>query len=129
MGSRASARTSTDPPAVPTDPVIEVSGAVAEPFALPLAELATPLPRADRGLPLRGRVVRHRPALGGRRFRDRLPHDHRAVGATRHVDHPRRRGLDGFQAVVSIEDALAEDVLIAERDGDPRKATAARLRR
>jgi hypothetical protein len=31
-------------PAVPTDPVIEIRGAVAEPFALPLGALAT-LPR------------------------------------------------------------------------------------
>ena len=32
------------PPAVPVDPVIEISGAVGKSFALPLAELAT-LPR------------------------------------------------------------------------------------
>ena len=32
------------PPAVPVDPVIEMSGAVGKSFALPLAELAT-LPR------------------------------------------------------------------------------------
>ena len=58
------------PPAVPAAPTLEITGAIAEPLVLPLG--STPeLCRAASvsRLPLRGRVVGNRAALGGRPVR------------------------------------------------------------
>ncbi len=92
-----------------------------EPFAVPVADLADPSPPpARRRLPLRLGLDRSRPALGGRDIRRVLPTPHRAVatpGAV--VTHVKFRGLDGFSSVITIEDALDHDVLLADHlDGE-----------
>jgi DMSO/TMAO reductase YedYZ molybdopterin-dependent catalytic subunit len=110
------------PPAVPGAPVIEIGGAVAEPFSLPLAELAA-LPR--RELTADFHCVAGWSALGLRwegvafeTFYRRIVEPSVRPGAP--VTHLVFGGLDGYRSVVAIEDALAGDVLIAERlDGRP----------
>jgi DMSO/TMAO reductase YedYZ molybdopterin-dependent catalytic subunit len=109
-------------PAVPVDPVIEVRGAVTDAFDVPLATLAT-LPR--RALSAHFHCVAGWSATNlcweGVSFEifyrsiiaPALPPD--TV-----ITHVMFGGLDGYRSVVSIEDALADGVLIAERlDGRP----------
>ena len=121
-GSRVSAP--TFPPAAARAPRSRdrIGGAVSEPFAVPLAELGD-LPRRelDRRLPLRGGVVGHRPALGGRGLRDLLPPVIEPQLRAGRDGHPRRlRGSGRLPVDRAIEDALADDVLIAEHlDGAP----------
>lgn len=109
-------------PAVPVNPSIEVRGAVTEAFDVALADLAA-LPR--RGLiadfhcvagwsatNLRWEGVSfeifYRTVITPALLRDTV------------VTHVEFRGLDGYRSVVAIEDALADDVLIADRlDGHP----------
>jgi DMSO/TMAO reductase YedYZ molybdopterin-dependent catalytic subunit len=104
-------------PPVPSNPVIEVAGAVTEPFALPLAELAT-LPR--RELTADFHCVAGWSATGLRWEGVAFETFYRGVlepvlapGAR--ITHVVFGGLDGYRSVVAIEDALAEDVLIAEQ--------------
>jgi DMSO/TMAO reductase YedYZ molybdopterin-dependent catalytic subunit len=110
------------PPAVPIDPVIEISGAVAESFAVPLAELAT-LPR--RELTADFHCVAGWSATNLRWEGVAFETFYRmiiepSVQPDTSVTHLVFEGLDGYRSTVSIEDALAEDVLIAERlDGRP----------
>jgi DMSO/TMAO reductase YedYZ molybdopterin-dependent catalytic subunit len=110
------------PPAVPNDPVIEIGGAVAEPVTLPLAELAR-LPR--RELTADFHCVAGWSATNLRWEGVAFETFHREViepAARPHgsVAHIVFEGLDGYRSVVSIEDALAPDVLIAEHlDGRP----------
>ena len=110
------------PPAVPADPVLEIGGAVSKSFALPLAELAT-LPR--RELTADFHCVAGWSATNlnweGVAFQTfyRMMIEP-SLRADTSVTHVAFGGLDGYRSVVSIEDALAEDVLIAERlDGRP----------
>lgn len=110
------------PPAVPADPVIEISGAVANPFALPLAQLAT-LPRRELTADFHcvagwsATDLRWEGVAFETFYRTIIEPSLRPDTPVTHVVFG---GLDGYRSVVSIEDALAEDVLIAERlDGDP----------
>ncbi len=114
------------PPAVPTDRVIEISGAVVESFTLPLAELAT-LPH--RELTADFHCVAGWSATDLRWEGVAFETFYRtiiepSVQPDTKVTHIAFGGLDGYQSIVLIEDALAEDVLIAERlngrplDGD-----------
>ena len=109
-------------PPVPADPVIEIDGAVTEPVALPLSALAT-LPR--RELTADFHCVAGWSATGllweGVAFeilyREVIEPVVRPGAAATHLVFA---GLDGYRSVMAIEDALAEDVLIAERlDGRP----------
>jgi DMSO/TMAO reductase YedYZ molybdopterin-dependent catalytic subunit len=110
------------PPAVPTDPVIEITGAVTEPFSVPLAELAA-LPR--RALTADFHCVAGWTATGLRWEGVALEAFYHAIiepavarGAP--ITHLGFRGLDGYRSTVTIEDALEGDVLIADRlDGRP----------
>jgi DMSO/TMAO reductase YedYZ molybdopterin-dependent catalytic subunit len=110
------------PPAVPIDPQIEISGAVAKSFAVPLAELAT-LPR--RELTADFHCVAGWSATNLRWEGVAFETFYRmviepAVRPDASLTHFVFGGLDGYRSVVSIEDALADDVLIAERlDGRP----------
>jgi DMSO/TMAO reductase YedYZ molybdopterin-dependent catalytic subunit len=110
------------PPAVPSDPVIEISGAVAAPFTLPLAELAT-LPR--RELTADFHCVAGWSATNLRWEGVAFETFYRTVvepsaRPDTSVTHLAFAGLDGYRSIVSIEDALSEEVLIAERlDGRP----------
>lgn len=113
---------SQPPPAVPANPAIEIRGAVTEGFEVPIATLAT-LPRREltadfhcvagwsatdlcwEGVSFKTLYRAYiQPAL--------------APGAS--VTHVVFCGLDGWRSVVTIEDALADDVLIAQHlDGRP----------
>jgi DMSO/TMAO reductase YedYZ molybdopterin-dependent catalytic subunit len=110
------------PPAVPTDPVIEISGAVAESFAVPLAELAA-LPRRELTADFHcvagwSATHLHWEGVAFDTFYRTIIEP--SVQPDTSVTHLVFEGLDGYRSIVSIEDALADDVLIAERlDGRP----------
>jgi DMSO/TMAO reductase YedYZ molybdopterin-dependent catalytic subunit len=109
-------------PPVPADPAIEISGAVSQPFTVRLSELAS-LPR--RELTADFHCVAGWSATGlhweGVAFetlhREVIEPSVRPGEAITHVVFG---GLDGYWSLVAIEDALAEDVIIAEHlDGRP----------
>jgi DMSO/TMAO reductase YedYZ molybdopterin-dependent catalytic subunit len=110
------------PPPVPPDPVIEIGGDVTERFSVPLARLAE-LPR--RELTADFHCVAGWSATGLRwegvafeTFYGTIIEPALQPGAS--INHVVFGGLDGYRSIVSIEDALAEDVLIAEHlDGRP----------
>ena len=109
-------------PPIPEDHAIEISGAVTETFALPLAELAR-LPRREltadfhcvagwSAINLRWEGV----AFGT--FYGAIIEP--ALDRAAPVTHVVFEGLDGHRSVATIEDALNDDVLIAENlDGRP----------
>ena len=109
-------------PAVPADPVIAIGGAVAEAFTVPLATLAT-LPRREITAGLH--CVAGWSATGLRWEGVAFASFYRSViepmvpaGTT--ITHLVFEGLDRYCSVATVEDALAEDVLIAEHlDGVP----------
>jgi hypothetical protein len=102
--------------------VIEISGAVAKSFALALAELAT-LPRLE--LTADFHCVAGWSATNLRWEGVAFETFYRmiiepSVQPGTSVTHIVFGGLDGYRSVVAIDDALAEDLLIAERlDGRP----------
>ncbi len=109
-------------PAVPAHPVIEIRGAGPEAFEVPLARLAT--------LPRREQVADFHCVAGWSATNLRwegVPFAafYRAVlepalPATTVITHVVFRGLDGYRAAALLADALADDVLLAERlDGRP----------
>jgi DMSO/TMAO reductase YedYZ molybdopterin-dependent catalytic subunit len=110
------------PPPVLADPVIEITGAVTEPLEVSVADLAA-LPR--RKLTADFHCVAGWSATG--LCWEGVPFDdfYRTViepsqqrGAT--ISHFVFRGLDGYWSVVDIEDAMADEVLIADRvNGHP----------
>lgn len=103
-------------PAVPADPVIEVRGAVAEPFAFTLAELGK-LPRAELEADFHCVAGWSAPRLhwSGVAFetfyRTVLGPRARPSASVTHVVFG---GLDGYFSVAFLEDVLGEDVLIAD---------------
>jgi DMSO/TMAO reductase YedYZ molybdopterin-dependent catalytic subunit len=120
-------------PAVPSDPVIEIGGAVARTVTLPLAELAT-LPRTE--ITADFHCVAGWSATGLRWEGVAFETFYREVVEPRArpdaaVSHVAFAGLDGHRSVVTLEDALSDDVLIAEQlDGrplDPDHGAPARL--
>ena len=110
------------PPAVPVEPAIEIGGAVSESFALPLSELAR-LPR--RELTADFHCVAGWTATNLRWAGVAFETFYRtviepSVEPNARISHLAFGGLDGYRSIVSIEDALAADVLIADRlDGRP----------
>ena len=110
------------PPAVPVDPAIEISGAVAKSFALPLAELAT-LPRRELSADFHcvagwSATNLHWEGVAFETFY-RMSIEP-SVRPDKPVTHVVFGGLDGYWSYMSIEDALREDVLIADHlDGRP----------
>ena len=106
------------PPVVPTDPAIKISGAVANPFDFPLIELAA-LPR--RELTTDFHCVAGWSATGLRWEGVAFETFYRTIIEPRQADpsvtHVVFGGLDRYRSIVSIEDALADDVLIAEHLG------------
>jgi DMSO/TMAO reductase YedYZ molybdopterin-dependent catalytic subunit len=109
-------------PAVPADPVIKIRGAVTEAFDVSLATLAA-LPRQELSADFHCVAGWSATDLSweGVRFEtfyQGVIAPALAPGAV--VTHLVFGGLDGWRSVVSIEDALADDVLIAERlNGQP----------
>jgi len=110
------------PPAIPADPAIEIGGAVRDPFSLPLSDLAK-LPRREQVADFH--CVAGWTATGLRWEGVAFETFYRAIlepalvpGTT--VTHVGFAGLDGYRSIVAIEDALSDDVLIAEHlDGRP----------
>jgi DMSO/TMAO reductase YedYZ molybdopterin-dependent catalytic subunit len=104
------------PPVVPADPVIEIGGAVTKPNTVPLAELAT-LPRRELTSDFHcvagwSATDLHWEGVAFETF-------YRTVIAPlappdAPVTHVVFEGLDRYRSIVAIEDALADDVLIAE---------------
>ena len=113
---RFGTHTTGPPPAVPPDPVIQVRGAVSEPFDVSLSTLVT-LPRAD--LTADFHCVSGWSATGlqwagvpfASFYRTYVEPAH-APGAV--VTHLVFGGLDGFRSALTIDDALGEDVLVAD---------------
>ena len=110
------------PPSIPSDPVIHIGGAVTEPFDVSLAHLAT-LPR--RELTADFHCVAGWSATGLRWEGVAFEAFYRTV-IEPSLPRPASPtavvfgGLDGYQSIVSIEDALGAEVLIAEQlDGRP----------
>jgi DMSO/TMAO reductase YedYZ molybdopterin-dependent catalytic subunit len=110
------------PPAVPSVPVIEITGAVAESVVLPLAELAA-MPRRELTADFHcvagwSATNLHWEGVAFETLYRALIEPSLQPGAS--VTHVVFRGLDGYRSFVSIEDALGDDVLIADRlDGRP----------
>lgn len=110
------------PPTPPADPVIEIAGAVAEPSAFSVADLATLPPR---GVTADFHCVAGWTATGltweGVGFRDFYREVVRATARPEgSVSHLVFEGLDGYRSIVGLDDALAEDVLLATHlDGRP----------
>ena len=110
------------PPAVPVDPVIEISGAVAKPLDVPLAELAS-LPRRELTADFHcvagwSATNLHWEGVTFETFYGAVIEPSVPPGTS--VTHVVFGGLDGYRSIVLLEDALADDVLIADRlDGRP----------
>jgi DMSO/TMAO reductase YedYZ molybdopterin-dependent catalytic subunit len=109
-------------PEIPADPIVEISGAVTETFSVRVAELTT-LPR--RRLVADFHCVSGWTAVDlvweGVAFVDfyrlRIEPMLRPAAVVTHVEF---RGLDGFHSLITIEDALRDDVLLADHlDGEP----------
>lgn len=105
------------PPPVPADHAIEITGAVTEPISLPVADLAS-LPR--RELAADFHCVSGWSATGlewegvpfAALYRDLIEP---ALRPGAEITHVVFGGLDRYRSVLLIEDALEEDVLIADR--------------
>lgn len=109
-------------PAVPADPVLEIRGAVTQPFTVPLSDLAA-LPRRELTADFHcvagwSATDLHWAGIAFRTVYATFVEPALPPGTA--VTHLLFRGLDGYRSIVTIEDALAEDVLLADRlDGRP----------
>ena len=110
------------PPPVPADPVIEIGGAVAEGFTFPLDQLAT-LPQREMTADFHcvagwsATDLRWEGVPFAEFYRRIIEPSLRPGGAITHLVF---EGLDRYRSIVTLEDALADDVLIADRlDGRP----------
>jgi len=110
------------PPAVPPNPTLTVTGAIRAPLTVALTELDS-LPRVERVADFH--CVAGWSATGlrweGVPFATfyRILIQPRLAPATT-VTHIVSRGWDGYSCVILLEDALADDVLVASRlDGQP----------
>ncbi len=110
------------PPAIPPDPVIEIAGALVEPLTLPVSRLAE-LPRREleadfhcvSGWTATGL---HWEGVSVADLFDTLVRPRLAPGSG--PTHFVLTGLDGYRSVMTIEDAMAPDVLVADHlDGRP----------
>lgn len=110
------------PPAIPPDPTIEVTGAIDSPLSISLTDLER-LPKVERVEDFHCVAGWSATGLrwGGVPFDTvyrRLIEPHLGGAAT--VTHVGFRGLDGYRSLIHVDDARAEDVLIATRlDGRP----------
>jgi DMSO/TMAO reductase YedYZ molybdopterin-dependent catalytic subunit len=110
------------PPAVPDHPVLAVTGAVEHELRLPLPELDRLVPRVDRVADLHCVATWTASDLRWsgvslRRFWERVVVPRcEPAGAVALIAH----GADGVRAVLDLRDALADDVVLADRlDGEP----------
>ena len=109
-------------PIVPEGPQIAIAGAVVKPFSLPLTDLAT-LPRRELTADLHcvagwsATDLRWEGVPFETFYRQVIEPSIRRGSAVTHFVFA---GLDGYRSYVMIEDAMAEDVLIAQHlDGRP----------
>ncbi|MGW8889535.1 molybdopterin-dependent oxidoreductase [Streptomyces sp. NPDC055749] len=108
------------PPPVPADPVIEIGGALTETVTLSVTDLAK-LPRRKLGADFH--CVAGWSATGllwegvsfETLYRTQVEPLLKSAAPVSHIVF---EGLDGYQSVVLLEDALADDVLIADRLDD-----------
>ncbi|MBC3189807.1 molybdopterin-dependent oxidoreductase [Pseudonocardia sp. C8] len=110
------------PPAVPAAPELAVTGAVTEELRIPLAELDQLVPRVERVADFH--CVAGWSATGlrwsGVRFRDFWEQVVLPRGGAGDAVAIVARGGDGVSADLDLRDALADDVLLADRlDGAP----------
>ncbi|MCH7825880.1 MAG: molybdopterin-dependent oxidoreductase [Acidobacteria bacterium] len=111
-----------DLPDLPSPPVLQLVGDVEVPSEVGLEELAN-LPRHEQESDLHCVATWSRCGLHWSGYRLRDIHERLIVPRAR--PHPEVRyllfrGLDGFWASLSLEDALSSDVLLADRlDGEP----------
>jgi DMSO/TMAO reductase YedYZ molybdopterin-dependent catalytic subunit len=108
------------PPRVPAGPALEITGAVRDPVTVALSELST-LPRTERTADFH--CVAGWSAIGLRWEGVGFTTFYRAIieaqlSPATAVTHVVFCGLDGYRAIVDIEDALQKDVLLADRLGD-----------
>jgi DMSO/TMAO reductase YedYZ molybdopterin-dependent catalytic subunit len=110
------------PPTVPANPALEITGAVREPVTVALSELAS-LPRLERTSDFH--CVAGWSAIGLRWEGVGFTSFYRSIiepqlSPATAVTHVVFCGLDGYRAIVYIEDALQKDVLLADRlDDEP----------
>jgi DMSO/TMAO reductase YedYZ molybdopterin-dependent catalytic subunit len=110
------------PPTVPANPALEITGAVREPVTVALPELST-LPRTEQASDFH--CVAGWSAIGLRWQGVGFTTFYRTIiepqlSPATAVTHVVFRGLDGYRASVYIEDALQQDVLVADRlDDEP----------
>jgi DMSO/TMAO reductase YedYZ molybdopterin-dependent catalytic subunit len=114
------------PPEVPSNPVIEIAGAVTTPFPLLVADLAR-LARREVTVDFHcvagwsARNLRWEGVAFETLYRDFIEP---SLPADASITHVVFEGLDGYRSIVLIEDALSDDVLIADHlngvalDGD-----------
>ncbi len=109
-------------PAVSAAPEIEITGAVGCPVAIPLTELMT-LPRVERTTDFHCVAGWSSTGLhwGGVAFATAYKElIEPLVQPDVTITHLGFAGLDGYRSIVTLEDALGEDVLIADHlDGAP----------
>ena len=112
----------TPPPDLPEAPAIEVTGAGVQPFRISAPDLAG-LPRRDQTSDFHcvagwsATDLRWSGVPFADLYRARLAP---ALPAGTTVTHVSFAGLDRYRSIVTIEDALADDVLLADRlDGQP----------
>ncbi|MFF2088218.1 molybdopterin-dependent oxidoreductase [Nocardia sp. NPDC058176] len=110
------------PPPIPADPVIEIGGAVSEAVTLSMADLGA-LPRRQVDADFHcvagwsATDLRWEGTSFAALYRARIE-PLLAPGTA--ISHVVFTGLDDYRSIVLLEDALAEDVLIADRlDGRP----------
>lgn len=119
---RFGGRLSRTPPALPDDPVIEIRGAVTDSFDVPVATLGS-LPRREITADFHcvagwSATNLHWEGVAFETVYRRLIEP--ALPAGTSVTHVVCCGSDGWRSVLLIEDALAPDVLFADRlDGRP----------
>lgn len=108
------------PPRPPAVPSLEIHGAVREPFTVPLTRLAD-LPRREQASDLH--CVSGWSAVGVRWEGVPFSCFYREVIEPRLAEDPTwlmLESLDGYRVVECLDDALADDVLLADRlDGRP----------
>lgn len=108
------------PPRVPAEPVLEITGAVRGPLTVPLSALST---LARRTQTSDFHCVAGWSATGLRWAGVGFTTFYRSIieprlSSAAGVSHVVFRGVDGYRAIVCLEDALQEDVMLADHLGD-----------
>ena len=110
------------PPVVPAEPAIEITGAVEQALALPVAALSE-LPRREQTADFHcvagwsATDLRWEGVPFAAFYREVIEGSVRSAASVTHLVF---EGLDGYRSIATIEDALADDVLLAQNlEGRP----------